>query len=65
MKKVLALLLLCNGAVAQQSFNATNKLGYKLSVDTPPGNPEKFTTTIYQNNKRLFTVPYKPITDEN
>ena len=47
------------------NFNKTNKLGYKLFVDTSPRDPADYSTTIYRNNKLVGIVLYKKISDED
>lgn len=46
-------------------FNKSNKLGFKVYVDTSPPNPSDYSTTIYRNNKLLGTVQYEKITNED
>ena len=46
-------------------FNKNNKQGYKIYVDTSPSDPADYSTTIYRDNKKLGTVPYKKISNED
>ena len=46
-------------------FNKSNTLGYTLYVNTSPPDPTDYSTTIYQNNKLVGTVPYKEISNED
>ncbi|MBS1632558.1 MAG: hypothetical protein JST10_08290 [Bacteroidetes bacterium] len=48
-----------------KDFNKSNKLGYKIYVDTSPPDPADYSTTIYRNNKLVGTVPYKKISNED